>query len=258
MARAQGEGPSLLVREAAVGLAGLGSDPLGTVTACRRLVDRHPTVAPLWCLAARVMASAEPRAETRRVAEEMAADATSDVLAARLPDCATVVVLGWPEQVGEALRRRGDVEALVVDCAGEGHALSRHLRGAGVSAALVPDTGVGAAVVAADVVALEASALGPHGFVAASGSRAAATVARHRGVPVWVAAGQGRVLPGRLWEALVARVERGHGKPWEGPEEIVPLNLADHVVRPAGLRSPPEAAGEPDCGVVPDLLRPLG
>ena len=240
-----------------MGLAGLGPDPLATVTACRRLVDRHPTVAPLWWLAARVMASAEPRAESRRAAEEIAADTTARVLVTCLPDDATVVVVGWPEQVGAALRRRGDLEALVVDCAGEGRDLWRQLTGMGVDASLVPDIGVGAAVLEADLVALEATALGPDGFVAASGSRAAAAAARHIGIPVWLAAGQGRVLPCRLWEALLARVDQAPEDPWEAAEEVVPLDLADEVVRPSGLQSPPDAAGAPDCSVVPELLRPL-
>ncbi len=257
VARAEGEGPSLLVREAAVGLAGLGPDALAMVTACRRLVDRHPTVAPLWWLAARVMTSSEPRAECKRAAEEIAADTTAAVLTACLPDDATVVVLGWPEQVAQALRRRGDLEALVVDCVGEGRGLWRQVTGMGIDASLVPDIGVGAAVLEADLVALEATALGPDGFVAPCGSRAAAAVARHAGIPVWVAAGQGRVLPGRLWESLLARVDQAPEDPWECAEEVLPLDLADEVARPAGLQSPSDAAGGADCPVVPELLRPL-
>lgn len=257
MARAQGAGPSLLVRETALGLAGLGPDPLGTVTACRRLVDRHPTVAPLWWLSARVLASAEPQVESRRVAEEMAADTTAQVLAACLPDDATVVVLGWPEQVAEAVRRRGDLEVLVVDCAGLGLGLSRQLRAMGLDTSLVPDTGVGVAVLEADVVVLEAAALGPDGFIAAAGSRAATAVARQAGLPVWVAAGEGRVLPGPLWEALLARFGRAPDGPWERGEEVVPLDLVDQVARPNGLQSPPHAADAADCPVVPELLRPL-
>ena len=48
---------------------------------------------------------------------------------------------------------------------------------------------------AADLVLLEASATGPDAFVAVAGSRAAAAVARHAGVPVWVVVGVGRRLP---------------------------------------------------------------
>ncbi|MGH9208547.1 MAG: hypothetical protein ACRD1G_18670, partial [Acidimicrobiales bacterium] len=56
VARADGAGPSALVRAAAGALAGFSGEPVALVTACRRLVDRHPAVGPMWWLAARVMA----------------------------------------------------------------------------------------------------------------------------------------------------------------------------------------------------------
>src|SRR5438552_2777432 len=118
VARAEGAGPSLLVRESAEALAGFGNDPVGMVTACRRLVDRHASVGPVWWLAARVLAAGQQRVEAWRAAEDIEADPTPQVLAARLPDDATVVVIGWPEQASEAVRRRGDLEVLVVDCDG--------------------------------------------------------------------------------------------------------------------------------------------
>ncbi len=74
---------------------------------------------------------------------------------------------------------------------------------------------------------------------------------------VWVAAGEGRVLPGPLWEALLARFGQVPEDPWESDEEVVPLDLVDQVARPAGLQSPLYAADGADCPVVPELLRPL-
>ncbi len=56
-------------------------------------------------------------------------------LAEALPDGASVAILGWPDLIGDALRRRGDVEALVVDAGGEGAALARRLADAGGDAA---------------------------------------------------------------------------------------------------------------------------
>ncbi|MDP9402724.1 MAG: hypothetical protein M3P85_05190 [Actinomycetota bacterium] len=257
VARAQGAGPSLLVREAASALAGFGPEPAGLVTACRRLVDRHPTVGPMWALAARVLSAAEPVAEAWRVADEVEGDPTPASLAAVLPEEATAVVLGWPEQVAEALRRRGDLDVLLVDCAGEARGLSQRLRAAGVECVDVPDAGLGAAVAEADVVLLEASAVGPDRFVAASGSRAAAALARSGEVPVWVVAGEGRVLPARLWEALAVRLERAGDDPWERPQEIVALALCDEIVGPRGLQAPLETAARADCPSVPELLKPL-
>jgi translation initiation factor 2B subunit (eIF-2B alpha/beta/delta family) len=199
-------------------------------------------------------APGDPAAEAWRAADELERDATAGALSAALPDDATVVVLGWPEQTSGALRRRGDVRALVVDAAGEGHGLVRRLEAAGVDARLVEEAGLGAAAAASDLVVLEASALGPGGLVATSGSRAAAAVARHAGVPVWAVAGVGRVLPARLWAALAGRLERA-GEPWELVDEIVPLDLVDVVVGPAGAQPPADAVRRADCPVVPELLK---
>jgi hypothetical protein len=102
-------------------------------------------------------------------------------------------------------------------------------------------------------VLVEASAAGPGGFVALAGSRAAAAVARHAGVPVWAVAGAGRVLPDRLWAALVARME--DEEPWEDVEELVPLDLVDVIVGPRGLVRPADAVAQADCPVAPELLK---
>ncbi len=271
-------GPSLLVREAAEALVGLdpGSlsadpvrpaliepgqvppDPRAFVTALRRLVDRHPTVGPMWWLAARVMASADPADEARRACDAIEMDPTPKVLASALPEDVTAVIVGWPEQVSEALRRRGDLEVLVVDCLGEGFELARNLRGSGMEADLVPDAGLGTAVCEADVVILEATALGPDGLLAAAGSRAGAAVAHYAGIPVWSVAGVGRVLPAPLWEALTERLDQAPDEPWHCSEEVVPLALVDHVVRPEGVLTAGDAPGGGDCPVAAELLRPIG
>jgi hypothetical protein len=102
------------------------------------------------------------------------------------------------------------------------------------------------------VVVLEASSMGPGGFVAATGSRAAAAVARQAGVPVWLVVGAGRALPPRFWEVAVAGL--GGDEPWEEPEELVPLDLVDRAVAPDGGHPAGDLAGRADCGPVPELL----
>jgi hypothetical protein len=166
-----------------------------------------------------------------------------------------VTVVGWPEQVGAALYRRGDIEVLVVDALGEGHGLARRLRAADIDASLVPESGLGAAASVSTMVLLEAGALGPTGFVAAPGSHAAAAVAAHLAKPVWVVAGVGRVLPGPLWSALLRRT--GDDDPWDADEEVVPLDLVDRVVRPEGLLAPADALTRPGCPVAPELMREM-
>lgn len=264
VARAGGAPPSSLVREAAGALAGFAEEPVALVTACRRLVDRHPQVGPMWWLASRVLAAGDPGPEAWRVADELDADPTASVLGAHLPEAATVVVLGWPELIGSALRHRGDLEVLVVDSLGEGTGLARRLRAAGGDVEEVPESGLGAAVGSSGLVLLEALALGPArdaseraGAVAVAGSWTAAAVARSAGVPTWLVAGAGRVLPGRLWEALQRRLDDDPDEPWERPAEILPLDLIDEVAGPSGLEGPEDALGRADCPVVPELLRPI-
>lgn len=254
VARAEGAGPSLLVREAAGALASIGDDLAGLVTGCRRLIDRHPAVGPMWWLGARVLASGDPVSEAYAAAADLDADPTSQVLAAHLPDDTTVTVLGWPEQAGDALRRRGDLEVLVVEAKGEGEVFARRLSADGVDAYDVAESGLGGAVRESGLVLLEASALGATGAIAPSGSMAAAAVARGLGIDVWVVAGAGRVLPTRLWEALLARLELA-GDPWDAEDELVPGDWVTAVAGPSGTTSFAEALRRADCPVVPELLR---
>jgi hypothetical protein len=257
VARSSGAPQAVLVRETAAALGGLGFDPAGLVTACRRVLDRHPTSGPLWWLCARVLTAVDdPDREGWRCADELDDDRTVDELAHALPSDATVAVLGWPELVGEALARRGDVEVLAVDALDEGSGLVRRLRHAGVDAVDVPLSGLGPAVAAADLVVLEASALGGDAFVAVVGSRAAAAVARLAGIPVWLTAGVGRRLPAPLLGALVARLEGEHGgEPWEVADEVVPASLVDRVCTDVGPIEPALAFANADCPVAPELLK---
>jgi hypothetical protein len=254
VARASGADQTLLVRETAQALAAFRDDPAGLVAACRRIVDRHPTSGPLWWLCARVLTSPDGQREAWAAVDEIEEDATSGELAFALPEDATACVVGWPELVGEALPPRGDVEVLAVDSLGEGSGLVRRLVQAGIDAVDVPPSGLGAAVTSSDVLLLEAVAVGPDGFVAVSGSLAAATVARHADVPVWLAVGVGRLLPARMWDALASRRATRAADPWDLDEEVVPLSLVDRVCGPRGMESPADALRRIDCPVAPELF----
>lgn len=256
VARAKGAGPGLLVQEAAGALAALGNDPAGLVTACRRLVDRHPAVGPMWWLTSRVLCAAGPAAEAYRAAAEVEADTTPAALAAALPEDTTVVLLGWPELAVEGVRRRGDADVLLVSGGGEAAGLARRLQSAGVAVEEVPDAGLGAAVAEAGLVVLEAGAVGPDWFLAAPGSRAAASVAAATGVPVWVVAGVGRVLPARLWSALESR-RRSALPAWARDEELVPLALCAQLVAADGLHPASHDDIGETCVVAAELLKPM-
>ncbi|HEY5155613.1 MAG TPA: hypothetical protein VIJ47_12815 [Acidimicrobiales bacterium] len=254
VARASGAPQGALVQETAAALASFGGDPQGLVTACRRIVSRQPTSGPLLWFAARVLTAGDPATEIWVAAGEMQADRTAAELAMALPEDATVTVLGWPDEIGDALVRRGDIEVLAVDTRGEASGLVSRLWQADVEATDVAQQGLGAAVAASDLVLLESSAVGPTAFLAVSGARAAAAVARHGGVPVWLVGGVGRLLPTRMFDGLRSRVERGV-EPWDADDEFVPLDLVDRVVGVRGPEPVTDALARIDCPVAPELFR---
>lgn len=253
VARASGAPQSVLVAETARALAAFTHDPQGLVTACRRIVSRQPTSGPLVWFAARVLSAGDPGREIWEAAGEMEADTTTRELIYAFPEDATVVVLGWPETAAEALARRGDLEVLVVDALDEGAGLVGQLARVDVDAVDVPQSGLGAAVAAADLVVLEASAIGPTDGLAVAGSRAAAAVARQASIPVWLVGGVGRLLPSRMWDGVQSRLDTV--EPWESEDELVPLELVDRIVGPAGPEPVPEALRRTDCPIVPELFR---
>jgi hypothetical protein len=254
VARASGAPARTIVEETARALAAFDDDPQGLVTACRRIVSRQPTSAPLLWFAARVLTAGDPRAEIWEAAGAVQADPTASELRHRLPADAVVTVLGWPDVIAEVLPRRGDLQVLVVDVASEGSGFVSRLIRADVDAVDVPLGGLGAAVTACDLLLLEAAAIGPDEALAIAGSRAAAAVARHAGVPVWLVGGVGRLLPRRMWDGLVQRLPAAD-EPWEADDERLPLDLVDRICGVAGPEPVADALRRTDCPVAPELFR---
>ena len=257
VARATGADPALVASEAAGALAQMAAlDPAGLVPACRRLIERHLTSGPVWWLSARVLGADDQRSAARQAAAEIEGDRTARHLAEVLPEGASAAILGWPDLTADALRRRGDVEALVIEAGGDGAVLVRRLVDAGSDAALIPEGRVGSAAAVAELILLEAYVASPAGVLAAPGSLAAAAVGAHLATPVWAVTGVGRVLPERLWDALVARFDETGGEPWERNAELVPAALISAVVGPEGLLAAEEGLAAATCPVAPELLRP--
>jgi len=145
---------------------------------------------------------------------------------------------------------------LVCDVDGDGTDLVLRLLRADVDATDVPLSGLGAAASEVDIVILETAAMGPGGFVAPAGSRAAASVARTTDAEVWLVAGVGRLLPERMFAALCDRTLSADS-PWEDDVEMVPLDLVDRVIGPGGPSVPADALRRTDCPVAPELLKPF-
>ena len=238
-------------------LGAFRNDPAGMVAACRRIIDRQLTCAPLWWLCARMLCAPEPMREGHDAVTEMEADATGRLLAAAIPDDASVVVVGWPAQAVTALRRRGDIEVLVVDVAGEAREAVDQLDALDVEAIEVPARSLATAVGLADLVLIDALAIGPERALVPAGSLAAAAVARHLDVPVWMIGGVGRLMPGSMFDALVNRWTDAVD-PLDAQDEVMALVLVDAIAGVAGVLDVDAALRHTDCPVAPELFRLAG
>jgi hypothetical protein len=190
-------GPLRIASEAAWAVADLvyWVEPQGLVPACRRLVEWHPSAGALWNLAVRVLAAADPADEARLVSRELAADTTAEEAAHLIPDGARVRSVGgdiWRE----VRRHRPDL---------------REVRGGAK----------------ADLVLIEADALGPGGVVGRDGAIAAAADR----APVWILAPTGSVVGAEVWTRLLHRIDGREGY------EVVERQAVAKVLGPAGEES---------------------
>ena len=244
----------MLVRETATAIAGLDLDPAGLVVACRRIVERHGTSGPLWWLCANLVTSVEPFRDAWGLATHIEDDPTADHLVEILPDGATVCVVGWPDFAGEALIRRGDLNALVIESVEAGSSLVRRLQRVDVEAEEIPAFGTAAAVIESDLVVIEALAVGPDGALCSIGSHAAAAVAYCSEIPVWLVAGRGRRHRRGVAAWLSTSVQEGDDG-WNQDVERVPLAMVTAIAGDTGLCAADAASLMPECPVAHELLR---
>lgn len=255
VARASSADQRLLVRETAGALRGLQFEPAGLVIACRRIVERHPTSGPLWWFCSSLLTSARPFDACYELASEVEHDQTPDHLFDLLPDDGTVCVVGWPDLIGDAVMRRGDVRVLAVDADDEGSSFVRRLQRADVEADIVPPAGMAAAVIAADVVLVEAMSASQGEVLATPGSRALASVGYCSEVPTWLVAGRGRRLPEPLFTTMATRIADVRA-PWEAAAEPMPLALFTTVVGPDGaVDAGTPGVLDPECGMAHELVK---
>ena len=257
VARSTGVDHRLLVRETAQALRGLGAEPQELVVSARRIVQRHPSSGPLWWLCAQMLTSPDPLRAAWQLADEIDADRTPAVIARELPDQVVVCTVGWPDLVAEGLTRRGDIVVLAVDGDGSGGGMVRQMERSGVEVCDVTSAAVATAAASADVVLIEASAIGGGEALCPVGSRALAAAAYCAEVPVWLVAGIGRRLPEPLW-ARVARPYVDSPEPWTFDAELVPIATVSHVVGTNGVAPLTDASAPsllaPECPVAPELL----
>lgn len=254
VARAHGADPVEVALETAQILAHAAGDPLGLVVSARRLVEHHPTSAPLWWLCARVLTSIDPAVAAGEAGALLRTDATGAHLADAFEDETTVCTVGWSGHALDAFVRRGDVSVLVVDSLGDGQAALTALDRNDVAAELVAPEGAGAAAVAADLVVIPALACGREEVLAPGGALALAATAYCFDTPVWVVTGRGTRLPDQLWAAMRDDA-RPRSEAWTNGLDLVPWTLVTHVVGPDGVSARDEADLSPECENAPELLR---
>jgi hypothetical protein len=242
VARAGAIDQTVLVQEAVAVLGSFAGDPAGLVTACRRLIDRHPGAGALWWACSRLLAASDVRAEARAIHADLARESVATALSLDLPG--------------------GAVVAVVPDVAG-GSDLPYDLTSWRDDLVVAHDPG--ALHVDRDeprILLVEAGAAGPDRFLAAGGTGDEVAAARDAGVPVWLVVDVGRRLPAPLFAALVDRVSRtprperarrpGRG-PGSGEVEVVPIGGSGGTTRVGRVVEPRRVA----CPVAPELLRPL-
>lgn len=249
MARATGAPADEVLRAAAASLAGFSSDQVALVTACRRLIDRHPELAPVWWLCSRVLTAADPADEAWRCLDDWVSDRTTVELGHAIPEGATVAVVGSADRLLPSFAARGDTSVVVIDVEGDGYGFVRRLEEVDVSADSVDVARLGAAVAAADLVILDLMAAGPDLAVAPPGSWPVAAVARTSGVPTWSVAGVGRVVAPATWPAFHDRVKGSR------TVDLVPADIVGSAVGPSGPEPWLDAVRRGDMPDAPELRR---
>ena len=248
VARARGADPVSLVRETAAALGGLGHEPAGIVLATRRIVQRHPTCAPLWWLCSHVLGALDPFLAMQKCNDEISNDATIKSLRDAVPQDAVVCVVGWPTAVLHALASRVDVKIFVVESNGDGDAAVERLVGMNVDATLVQFEELSRVVNGCDVVVIEALAAGPSDVLCGSGSHAVAALAFCSQKPVWLVTACGTRLPKPLWSAMTAGDAANN-------VDLLSASLFSRVISKNGISDDLTQPFEAECPPTTELLR---
>jgi hypothetical protein len=208
-------------------------EPAGLVLAARRIVERHPTCAPLWWLCAQALSALDPFERLYELESEINKDATTDHLLAQLGDARVVCIVGWSPTALEALVQRGDCKALVIDSFGSADSAVNALERVEVEAECVSIEHAARAIDMCDMVVLDALGCGPDEFLMTSGSHGVAALAYVAQKPALVTARCGTRLPAELWESMKARNFDAQ-RPWRTEVDVVPRELLRAVVGPTG------------------------
>lgn len=253
VARAHGADAASLVREAASALGSLRADHANLVIACRRIVERHPEVGPLWWMSARLLTADDPTTLAWDIVDEIDDDPTAQQIAKTIGDGAVVLTVGWPEIAGQAIMRRGDVSVLCADSRHAASGFMQRLERFDVECEPVPSEALARAARCADLVIVEAAAASDQRVIAPVGSHVVAAVAATVDTPVWLVTPTGTRLPTEYLDAIGEHVIDASS--WNGDFDDLPLGLVTHVVSRDGVTDDVAGGLRPTCPFAPELLR---
>lgn len=222
--------------------------------ACRRIVERHPEVGPLWSMCARLLTADDPTTLAWRIADEIDDDPAPRTIAGAFTDDSSVLTIGWPEVAGAAIMRRGDLTVLCADSRHEASGFMQRLERFEIDCEPVPSESLARAAAAADVAIVEATAASTRRVIAPIGSHVVAAVARSVDTPVWLVAGAGTRLPIEYVDAIAERMIDVQTS-WDLDVDDLPLELVTHVASSAGVSPDVAAELRSDCPFAPELLR---
>lgn len=252
IARADDEPAASLASEAAWTLGELAQqEPTALLTACRRLLDRHPACGPLWWVSARLAAADDPVEVARRAAAELCSDTTPGRLARALRTSITaadVVALTMPVELSVASLEASKPHPVRV--LGLPWSLRRAMRALSEVASDVTGWSPGEereALEGASVLIVEALAAGPRAVLVDAGVAAAVQAALDGSVPPWIVIGAGRALPGQLFNAAAERAA-------DAADEVA-LDTFALAVGAQLTGDPGAVAAQVSCPAGPELLR---
>jgi hypothetical protein len=241
-----------LAAAAADALAGFADEPASLVVACRRVLDHHRAHGALWWVCCRILAAADPAAAAHIAMHELEADRTGDRLGATLPlldEGEIVAVIGYTATVDDALLERFDIDAVVVRVDGDDPVAALRRRRSEHAVRVVDEWDP--VLERTSRLLVSATAIGPERALVSEGAGAALQAIAAGAREVWLVGGVGRVLPGRVYDAVVSSL------PADAPFEEISVQRFDRIAGPRGLERPADATGRIDSAVVPELLRPL-
>lgn len=246
LARVDSSEAAGLVAETATALGSLRNDPATLVVACRRILERHASVGPMWWLCSHLLLAADPGDRSWELADEVASDATPGHLAARLAPDSHVLTGGIDLTLIEAVADRGDV---TVACLALGDAVRLVRRAARFGVPIEPlDTSeLSDAAARCDAAVISLRAGSPAGLLVARDAALVARTAAAAGTPVWLVAPTGTCLPDRYVTAI--------GEAGASALSELEPSLIAAVIGPAGFETDVTAAVRPTAPMAPELLR---